>query len=113
MEGEAEVGILYKYRYLIFFSVFVIVSLLLSISFIDAISRNTGKDYWDIFKEGFWVTFLAVFVCSGLVLFGVVIIAPTQASKGRGAFLAIFIVYIIAVAILGPVTYFGLLNFGT
>ena len=87
-------------------------SLLLPFLFIHAISLNTGKDYGDVFMEAYGVAFLAVFVGGGVLLFAVFVIAPHGTFKGRGAFLAVVIVYILAVAILTPVAYFGLLNFG-
>ncbi|MFX0043789.1 MAG: hypothetical protein ACFE8L_12830 [Candidatus Hodarchaeota archaeon] len=105
-------GIIYKYRSLIFFLVHIILSLLLPLLFINAISLNTGKDYKDVFMEAYGVAFLLVFVGGGALLFAVFVMAPHQTFKGKGAFLAAVIVYIIGVAILTPVTYFGLLNFG-
>lgn len=107
MEGIA------KYRSLIFFLVHVILSLLLPLLFINAISLNTGKAYSDVFMEAYGPAWICVFAAG----FGLLIAVGLMGShlnifSGRGGFAAAVAVYVVGAAILIPVAYFGLLNFG-
>jgi len=104
-------NVLHKYRYLIFLAVYIIVSVILAFFYIDAISLNTGKDYWDVFKEAYLTTLFVVVIGSAGVIFATAVVTTHGVFEGEGGFIALVVVYIVMVAILGPVVYFGLLNF--
>ena len=91
--------------------VYIIVSVLLAFFYVGAISQNIGKDYWHVFKGTYLITLFVVIIGSAALLFATAVVAHQNIFEGKGGFLALVIVYIIAVAILGPVIYYGLLNF--
>ncbi|MFX1376073.1 MAG: hypothetical protein ACFFA0_09695 [Promethearchaeota archaeon] len=108
---KISTNVLHKYRYLIFILVYFIVSALLVTFFVGAISQNIGKGYWHVFKEAYLPTLFLVVIVSAAILFTTFIVSRANIFEGKGGFLALVIVYIIAVAIMGPLTYYGLLKF--
>ena len=92
-------------RYLIFFLVFIIVSILLAFLFDGAIAQNIGVDYWQVLLEGFWLTMLAVLLGSAAIMFALAVIAKTGIFKGKGGFLAFSIAYAIMVVFFGILFY--------
>ena len=98
-----------NFRYLIFFLVFIIVSILLAFLFDGAIAQNIGVDYWQVVGEGFWLTLLAVLLGSAAIMFALSVIAQTGIFKGKGGFLAFSIAYAIMVVVFGILIYIVIL----